>query len=75
MLQAFIYTTPEIFDWDVEKFKAVQNKHLISEQELDKIFESGKPPEYYTIFKIKCAKGETITFESDARGSFYMEIE
>jgi len=75
MLQAFIYTTPEIFDWDVEKFKAVQNTHLISEQELRKIFETGKPPEYYTIFRIKCVGGQIASFESDGRGGFYLEIE
>jgi len=75
MLRAFVYTSPEIFDWDVEKFKAEQNKYLISERELSKIFETGKPPEFYTIFKIKCAGGEIATFESDAKGNFYMEIE
>jgi hypothetical protein len=75
MLQAFVYTSPEIFDWDVEKFKATQNAYLISEQELGKIFEGGKPPEFYTIFKVKCAGGETAVFESDAKGNFYMEIE
>jgi len=74
MLQAFIYTTPEIFDWDVEKFKAVQNAHLISEQELRKIFEAGKPPEYYTVFKIKCVGGQTVSFDSDGNGGFYLEI-
>jgi len=75
MLQAFVYTSPEIFDWDVENFKAEQNKYLISEQELSEIFETGEVPEYYTIFKIKCAGGETAVFESDAKGNFYMEIE
>lgn len=75
MLQAFIYTSPEIFDWDVEKFKAEQNKYLISEKELSEIFEKGKPPEFYTIFKIKCVGGETAVFESDAKGNFYMEVE
>ncbi|MDR2581806.1 MAG: hypothetical protein LBC85_12555 [Fibromonadaceae bacterium] len=75
MLQAFVYTSPEIFDWNVDKFKAVQNAYLISEQELGEIFTNGKKPEFYTIFKIKCAGGEIATFESDANGSFYMEIE
>lgn len=75
MLQAFVYTSPEIFDWDVEKFRAEQDAYLISERELSEIFESGKAPEYYTIFKIKCAGGETAIFESDAKGNFYMEIE
>jgi hypothetical protein len=75
MLQAFIYTSPEIFDWDVEKFKAEQNKYLISEKDLSEIFEKGKPPEFYTVFKIKCVGGETAVFESDAKGNFYMEVE
>ncbi|MCL2283988.1 MAG: hypothetical protein FWC26_11800 [Fibromonadales bacterium] len=75
MLQAFVYTTPEIFDWDVEKFKAVQNTYLISERELYKIFESGKPPEFYTVFRIKCDKGEVASFESDGKGGFYLEVE
>ena len=74
MLQAFIYTTPEIFDWGVENFKAVQNKHLISEQELRRIFETGKPPEYYTVFRIKCVGGEAVSFESDGMGGFYLEV-
>jgi len=75
MLQAFIDTSPEIFDWDVEKFKAVQNKYLISEKELSEIFEKGERPEFYTVFKIKCTGGETAVFESDTKGNFYMEIE
>ena len=74
MLQAFIYTTPEIFDWDVEKFKSAQNAHLISGQELRKIFESGKQPKFYTIFKIKCAGGQTASFESDGNGGFYLDV-
>ncbi|MCL2206937.1 MAG: hypothetical protein FWB90_02450 [Fibromonadales bacterium] len=74
MLQAFIYTAPEIFDWDVEDFKAVQNANLISEQELRRIFETGKAPEYYTVFRIKCAGGQTASFDSDGNGGFYLEI-
>jgi hypothetical protein len=75
MLQAFVYTSPEIFDWDIEKFKARQDSFLISEKELDEIFSSGKAPEFYTVLKFKCAGGENAVFESDASGNFYMEIE
>jgi hypothetical protein len=75
MLQAFVYTTPEIFDWNVDKFKAVQNEHLISDPELRGIFASSKLPELYSVFKIKCKGGETLVFESDGGGSFFMEIE
>jgi hypothetical protein len=75
MLQAFIYTVPELFDWGVEKFKERQDFFLISEKELDEIFLNGKPPEFYTIFKFKCIGGENVIFESDANGNFYMEIE
>jgi hypothetical protein len=75
MLQAFVYTTPELFDWDVEKFKAAQDFFLISEKELEKIFSNEKPPKFYTVFKFKCIGGENVIFESDANGNFFMEIE
>ena len=75
MLQAFVYTVPEIFDWGVEKFKAVQGRHLISDPELRGIFAISKPPELYSVFKIKCRGGETLAFESDGSGSFFMEVE
>lgn len=75
MLKAFVYTTPEIFDWDVEKFKKVQDSFLISEKELNEIFSSGKEPKLYTIAKFKCSTGESVTFESDSGGNFFMEIE
>jgi len=75
MLQAFVYTAPELFDWDVKKFKSAQNSFLISEKELDEIFSYGKPPEFYKVFKFKCIGGENVVFESDANGNFYMEIE
>jgi len=75
MLQAFVYTTPELFDWDIEKFKAVQNSFLISEKELDEIFSRGVPPKLYTVSKFKCKTGETVVFESDANGNFFMEVE
>jgi hypothetical protein len=75
MLQAFVYTTPELFDWDIEKFKAVQNSFLISEKELDEIFSRGVPPKFYTVLKFKCKTGENVVFESDANGNFFMEIE
>ena len=75
MLKAFVYTTPEIFNWDVEKFKKAQDSFLISEKELNEIFSSGKEPELYTIAKFKCSTGEKVVFESDAGGIFFMEIE
>jgi len=75
MLQAFVYTVPELFDWDIEKFKAVQNSFLISEKELDEIFSRGVPPKLYTVLKFKCKTGENVVFESDANGNFFMEIE
>ncbi|MDR0516225.1 MAG: hypothetical protein LBH25_04195 [Fibromonadaceae bacterium] len=74
MLQTFVYTAPEIFNWDVGNFKAEQSNHLISAQEVKEILESGKPPKLYTVFKIKCQGGETLVFESDGSGSFFMEI-
>lgn len=74
MLQAFIYTTPELFDWNVEKFKEMQNSFLITEDELNNIFESENIPEFYTILKFKCKNGEETVFESDANGNFFMEI-
>jgi len=74
MLQAFIYTTPELFDWDIEKFKAMQNSFLISEKELYEIFSSGIPPKFYTVLKFKCKTGENVVFESDANGNFFMEV-
>jgi hypothetical protein len=75
MLQAFVYTVPEIFDWDIEKFKKAQDSFLISEKELGEIFSGGKEPKLYTIAKFKCSAGETVAFESDAEGNFFMEIE
>ncbi|GBU25591.1 hypothetical protein R83H12_02241 [Fibrobacteria bacterium R8-3-H12] len=75
MLQAFIYTTPELFDWDIEKFKAMQNSFLISEKELGEIFSRGVPPKLYTVLKFKCKTGENVVFESDASGNFFMEVE
>jgi len=74
MLQAFIYTTPELFDWDVEKFKTMQNSFLISEKELNEIFSSGAAPKFYTVLKFKCKTGENVVFESDANGNFFMEV-
>jgi hypothetical protein len=75
MLQAFIYTAPELFDWDIEKFKAKQDSFLISEKEIEEIFSGGTPPKFYLVLKFKCAGGENVVFESDAGGNFYMEIE
>jgi hypothetical protein len=75
MLQTFVYTAPELFDWDIEKFKNVQNSFLISEKELGEIFSSGIPPKFYTILKFKCKTGENVVFESDASGSFFMEVD
>jgi len=75
MLQAFVYTAPEIFDWNVEKFKKAQNSFLISEKELNEIFSGIKEPELYTVAKFKCSTGESVSFESDAGGNFFMEIE
>ncbi len=75
MLQAFVYTTPELFDWDIEKFKTMQNSFLISEKELDEIFSRGTPPKLYTVAKFKCKTGENVVFESDANGNFFMEVE
>jgi len=75
MLQTFVYAVPELFDWNAEKFKAVQNSLLISEMELGEIFSGGKAPKFYTIAKFKCIGGETVVFESDANGNFFMEIE
>jgi hypothetical protein len=74
MLQAFVYTAPELFDWDVEKFKAAQNSFLISEKELDGIFSGGIAPKFYTVMKFKCKGGENVVFESDANGNFFMEV-
>ena len=74
MLQAFVYTAPELFDWDIEKFKAAQDSLLISEKELYEIFSSGSAPAIYTVLKFKCIGGENVVFESDATGSFFMEI-
>jgi len=75
MLKAFVYTTPEIFDWDVERFKKAENSFLISEKELKEIFSGSKEPELYTVAKFKCSTGESVTFESDAGGNFFLEIE
>jgi len=75
MLQAFVYTTPELFDWEIEKFKSLQNSFLISEKELNEIFSKGVPPKFYTVLKFKCKTGENVVFESDANGNFFMEIE
>ncbi len=74
MLQAFIYTVPELFNWDIEKFKAAQDSYLISEKELYDIFSSRSMPALYTVLKFKCVGGENVIFESDAKGSFFMEI-
>jgi len=75
MLRAFVYTAPELFNWDIEKFKAEQDSFLISEKELSEIFSGGKIPELYIIAKFKCSTGESVVFESDASGNFFMEIE
>ena len=75
MLQAFVYTAPELFDWDVGKFRAMHDSFFISEKELSGIFSGGKVPEFYTIVKFKCSTGENVVFESDAGGSFFMEVE
>jgi len=75
MLKAFVYTAPEIFDWDIEKFKKAQDSFLISEKELKEIFSDSKEPELYTVAKFKCSTGESVTFESDAGGNFFLEIE
>jgi len=75
MLKAFVYTTPEIFDWDIEKFKKMQDSFLIPEKELNEIFSGGKAPELYTVAKFKCPTGEKVVFESDAGGNFFLEIE
>ena len=75
MLKAFVYTTPEIFDWDVKRFKKAEDSFLISEKELNEIFSSGREPELYTVAKFKCSTGESVVFESDSRGNFFMEIE
>jgi len=75
MLQTFVYAVPELFDWDVKKFKAMQDSLLISEKELGEIFSSGTVPKFYTITKFKCMGGENVVFESDANGNFFMEIE
>ena len=75
MLQTFVYTAPELFNWDVEKFKAQYEQFFITEKELYDIFSKGIPPKFYTILKFKCKKGETVVFESDANGNFFMEIE
>jgi hypothetical protein len=75
MLQSFVYTAPEIFDWELEKFKMAQDSFLISEKELSEIFSGGKEPKLYTIAKFKCLTGESVVFESDAGGNFFMEIE
>jgi len=75
MLQTFVYSVPELFNWDVEKFKTMQDSILISEKELGEIFSGGRPPEFYTISKFKCIGGENVIFESDANGNFFMEIE
>jgi len=74
MLRAFVYTVPELFDWDIENFKAVQDSSLISERELYGIFSGGSAPALYTVLKFKCTGGENVVFESDAKGSFFMEI-
>jgi len=74
MLQAFVYTAPELFNWDTEKFKTTQDSFLISEKELYEIFSGGSAPALYTILKFKCTGGENVVFESDAKGSFFMEI-
>jgi hypothetical protein len=75
MLQTFIYTVPELFDWDIEIFKTRQDSFLISEKELNEIFSSGTAPEFYTILKFKCTGGENVVFESSANGTFFMEVE
>jgi len=75
MLKAFVYTSPEIFDWDIEKFKKMQDSFLISEKELREIFSGSKEPELYTVAKFKCSTGENVAFESDAGGNFFLEIE
>jgi hypothetical protein len=75
MLQTFVYAVPELFKWDINKFKANQDLFFISERELGEIFSLGTAPEFYTILKFKCNGGENVVFESDANGNFFMEIE
>ena len=75
MLQVFVYTAPELFDWDIEEFKVRQNSFLISEKELYEIFSAGTAPKLYAISKFKCKGNESVIFESDASGNFFMEIE
>lgn len=75
MIRAFIHTTPGLFNWQAWQWPLFSESSFITSQEIHAIFLSGHAPSLYTIMRISCKGGETVRFDTDGNGSFFLEIQ
>ena len=75
MLRAFIQTTPGMFNWQAWHWNYFTSKGFLGKQELYSIFASGHAPEMYRVMQLRCKGGETVRFESNGNGQFFLEIQ
>lgn len=75
MLRAFIHTSPGLFNWQPWHWPAFSEKYLITSPELYALFNTGHAPSLFRVMQLRCSGGETVRFETDGNGAFYMEIQ
>ena len=74
MLRAFVHSTPGLFNWQTWQWPAYAEKNLISEAQLDALFSTGHAPSLYQVLQLRCQGGQTVRFETDGNGQYYMEV-
>lgn len=74
MLRAFVQSTRGIFSWQPWHWYMNEwnSRFMMKKDELEAILMRGFAPEYFTLFKTKTVKGETVEFRTN--GSGYCEL-
>ena len=76
MLRAFVQSTRSIFNWQAWHWymPAWNSKFMMSTAELEAILTRGITPKFFTLFKAKTEKGETVEFRTNGSGFSELEI-
>lgn len=70
MLRAFVQSTRGVFNWQAWHWYMASwnSRYVLSDGELDAILTTGVTPKFFTLFRAKTAKGESIEFRTNGSG-------
>lgn len=76
MLRAFVQSTRCIFNWQAWHWymDSWNSKFMMKQEELEAILERGITPAFFTLFKARTQKGETVEFRTNGSGFSELEI-